>query len=231
MKTNQFIYKTMGAVMIAAAMLLGSSSAFSQVKIGSNPTSINAANNLEVEASTAGRKTSIDKTTGKVTIADGSQGVDKVLTSDANGVASWQAPAVQNTDVMLSVAVAPQTVSTTNQILDLSAAAFDKGSNFNLATNQFLAPTAGYYQLSILVTSPVAIALTSGRYGYLMVNGVINRTLYNDAVSAGDGYSVYSGALLKLNAGDIVTVNVGTASGTPSYPIGGGFLEIYKISN
>lgn len=94
MKTNQ-LFRTAGAAKTLkagffAAALLCSSTLFAQVKIGTNPTTINAANNLEVEASTAGRKTSIDKTTGKVTIADGSQGVDKVLTSDANGVATWQ---------------------------------------------------------------------------------------------------------------------------------------------
>ena len=62
---------------------------FGQVKIGTNPTTIDVNNNLEVEASTPGRKVSITKSTGKVTIADGSQGTDKILTSDGNGVATW----------------------------------------------------------------------------------------------------------------------------------------------
>lgn len=92
MKTKQQFSKTISAAMLAAALFFGSSAAFAQVKIGTNPTVIGATNNLEVEASTAGNKVSVDKTTGKVTIADGSQGAGKVLTSDANGVATWTLP-------------------------------------------------------------------------------------------------------------------------------------------
>lgn len=45
-----------------------------------------------MEASTPGRKTKIDKTTGQVTITDGTEGAGKVLTSDATGGTSWQNP-------------------------------------------------------------------------------------------------------------------------------------------
>lgn len=54
MKTKQFIYKTMGAVMIAAVLLLGSSSAFAQVKIGDNPTTIAVGSALELESANKG---------------------------------------------------------------------------------------------------------------------------------------------------------------------------------
>lgn len=80
------------SVLFAAALLLGSSSVFAQVKIGTNPATIEPNSNLEVEASTPGRKTKIDKTTGQVTITDGTEGAGKVLTSDAAGGASWQNP-------------------------------------------------------------------------------------------------------------------------------------------
>lgn len=89
MKTKQLFSKTLCTAMFAAAMAFGSSAVFAQVKIGTNPTTINAANNLEVEAS-GGSKVSVDKTTGKVTIADGSQGDLRILTSDATGVATWR---------------------------------------------------------------------------------------------------------------------------------------------
>lgn len=85
MKTSQLLRP------LVLGLILGTShSAFSQVKIGTNPTVIDPANNLEVEASTAGRKTTINKTTGQVTIADGTQGDGKIFTSDANGTGSWQ---------------------------------------------------------------------------------------------------------------------------------------------
>jgi hypothetical protein len=69
-----------------------------QVKIGSNPTTIEATSNLEVEASTAGRKVKVNKTTGQLTIKDGTEGMDKILTSDANGAAIWKAPEVLGID-------------------------------------------------------------------------------------------------------------------------------------
>ncbi|AOW10385.1 hypothetical protein [Flavobacterium gilvum] len=62
-----------------------------QVKIGSNPTMIGTNANLEVEGAN-GSKISVSKDSGKLTIKDGSEGVGKVLTSDANGVATWVVP-------------------------------------------------------------------------------------------------------------------------------------------
>jgi len=88
MKTNQLLTKVFASAMFAGVMLFGSS-VFAQVKIGTNPATIDAANNLEVE-STAGNKVSVNKATGKITIADGSQANESILTSDANGVATWK---------------------------------------------------------------------------------------------------------------------------------------------
>ncbi|CAG5000546.1 hypothetical protein DYBT9275_02485 [Dyadobacter sp. CECT 9275] len=86
MKLSGIIAKTF----FASAMLLTSTSIFAQVKIGTNPTAIEAASNLEVEASTAGRKVKVDKTTGQLTIKDGTEGSNKVLFSDAVGGSSWK---------------------------------------------------------------------------------------------------------------------------------------------
>lgn len=68
---------------------VGFTTAQAQVKIGANPTTIGSTNNLEVEA-TGGNKTSVNKVTGQVTIQDGTQGANKILTSDASGNASWR---------------------------------------------------------------------------------------------------------------------------------------------
>ncbi|GLU56211.1 hypothetical protein [Dyadobacter frigoris] len=98
MNIAQLIKRTLRAGIFATALFC-SSTLFAQVKIGTNPTTINTANNLEVESSTAGNKVIIDKTTGKVTIADGSQGAAKVLTSDANGVATWQSKKTTSSNI------------------------------------------------------------------------------------------------------------------------------------
>ncbi|MGA0560310.1 hypothetical protein ACO2Q8_26840 [Larkinella sp. VNQ87] len=71
-------------------LLLSAYTVQAQVKIGSNPTTPEPTSNLEVEASTPNRKVKVNKTTGQLTIQDGTEGTGKVLTSDAVGGASWQ---------------------------------------------------------------------------------------------------------------------------------------------
>jgi hypothetical protein len=74
MKTQNLLFKIsrtkVTRFLFAGALLFGSSAAFAQVKIGTNPTTIEPNSNLEVEASTPGRKMKVDKTTGQVTITD-----------------------------------------------------------------------------------------------------------------------------------------------------------------
>ena len=96
-----------------SAMLAVSSTVFAQVKIGTNPTTIEANSNLEVEGSTSGRKMKVDKTTGQVTIADGTQGSGKIFTSDANGNGSWQSTSLAGGKILDNVAQTfPNEVST-----------------------------------------------------------------------------------------------------------------------
>ncbi|WP_375448413.1 hypothetical protein [uncultured Fibrella sp.] len=75
-------------------LLAGATATYAQVKIGANAKTIGSASNLEVEAAN-GNKTIVDKATGQVTIQDGTQGTNKILTSDANGASSWQPLASQ----------------------------------------------------------------------------------------------------------------------------------------
>ncbi len=169
MKTNQFIYKTMGAVMTAAVLLLGSSSAFAQVKIGTNPTSIGASNNLEVEASTSGRKTSVDRVTGQVTIKDGTEGVNKILTSDANGGASWQNPyatsmivGVDNQPPGLITLTAPNLSYVVDAPITLNKGVYEL---YYYADYQFPNPVVpSYIYFTFIVTSGTAI-IPSYPYG------------------------------------------------------------------
>lgn len=76
--------------MIAAVAMGINSVSLAQVKIGTNPTTIDLNNNLEVQGSTAGRKFSVHKDNGQVTIADGTQGAGRVFTSNAVGTGRWE---------------------------------------------------------------------------------------------------------------------------------------------
>ncbi|WP_090381113.1 hypothetical protein [Dyadobacter sp. SG02] len=129
------------SALFAAAMLVGSSTAFAQVKIGTNPTTIEPNSNLEVEASTPGRKTKIDKTTGQVTITDGTEGAGKVLTSDAAGGTSWQNP----------LAGAMVNGTTGNQVTVTNTGTFATYSGATITL-----PRAGTYMVTAQWTMPTA---------------------------------------------------------------------------
>ena len=121
---------------------------FAQVKIGANPTVINADNNLEVEASTTGRKTSIDKTTGQVTIADGTQKAGRVFTTDGNGAGSWQA-GLLFAGYATSQSVGQDNAGTTIDIIP----EFDPESAWDNTTKEYSIPEAGYYSISFSGTN------------------------------------------------------------------------------
>lgn len=67
-----------------------SETAFAQLKLGNNATKVDPEASLEVESVTYGSRFRIDKSTGQITIQDGSQEFGRVLTSDAQGKASWR---------------------------------------------------------------------------------------------------------------------------------------------
>ncbi len=133
----------MFSFLFTSGMLLSTFDVSAQVKIGTNPTTINAANNLEVEASTSGRKTSIDKTTGQVTIADGTQKIGRVFTSDGNGGGSWQAGIVFAGYAPSQSGGQDNAASGINIIPD-----FDPEAAWDNANSEYTIPEAGYYSIA-----------------------------------------------------------------------------------
>ncbi|PWJ52746.1 hypothetical protein CLV98_1324 [Dyadobacter jejuensis] len=107
--------------LILAAFVLWNGLCMAQVKIGNNPTAITPNTNLEIESSNGTKvvvttddgRVGIGTTNpdsklhvvGNVKITDGTEGEAKVLTSDANGLASWQptAPCVAGPTSPVSV--------------------------------------------------------------------------------------------------------------------------------
>lgn len=136
--------KYLSFTFFTTVILCTASTLFAQVKIGTNPTTINAANNLEVEASTNGRKTSIDKTTGQVTIADGTQKIGRVFTADGNGGGSWQAGVVF-AGYAINQSVGEDNAGTAINIIP----EFDSESAWNSTTKEYTIPQAGYYSISL----------------------------------------------------------------------------------
>ncbi|MBO9611284.1 MAG: hypothetical protein J7619_01245 [Dyadobacter sp.] len=237
MKTKQLLssivtLKTRYAAIIGIVTLLASPGAFAQVKIGTNPTTIEPNSNLEVEASTAGRKMKVDKTTGQVTITDGTQGAGKVFTSDANGGGSWQQVPGQTTEVMLSVN-GSQSIGGVITAFDFANARYDRGGNFNLTTNVFTAPTAGLYLFN--VSDNVGNDLSNAYVAWGRLNrtgnaGLLEAGDFNMALAAGIGGTGTITTMVYLNAGQgvvyEVSSNVGNVPRTRNV-----ILQITKLSN
>ncbi|WP_215239119.1 hypothetical protein [Dyadobacter helix] len=209
MKLSRIIAKTF----FASAMLLTSTSIFAQVKIGTNPTTIEAASNLEVEASTAGRKVKVDKTTGQLTIKDGTEGAGKILKSDAVGGASWQTEGPQNSPVIFSVTNGPlQELPLRTFIrINFENKNLDKNNVFDLSSDSFTIPVGatGYYEIAVRTTTPHKDH-DLNCYVWAFVNGVQSTLLGVGNSGPGSGVIVSGSVILQLNAGDVVDLRAWT---------------------
>ncbi|WP_420153873.1 hypothetical protein [Siphonobacter sp.] len=206
--------------------LLTSSGLMAQVKVGTNPTTIETNSNLEVEASTSGRKVKVDKTTGQMTIADGTQGAGKVLTSDANGGASWSAlEAIKIPQTMfigfqadgeqlIVPASSSGAVNSRFKVVPLPSYA----ANYNAARRAYIIPAAGYYRVELGVrctgTGPTGVINPSlaGRLGVsdiysVGVNAANARSfMHTQYYNAGEEVYGYL-YLAEPGAGDVITTN------------------------
>jgi hypothetical protein len=209
-----------------------------QVKIGSNPTTIEAQSNLEVEASTPNRKVKVDKTSGQVTIQDGTEGIGKVLTSDAVGGASWQSPAAQTTQTWIK---ATNTTSSTQAVglsgsptvLDFISEVADRSNEFNVTTDKATMSTSGLYQVTASARKIVGAA---GSWGAaLAVRGSVtgNAILSNvDGTDNSADHPLFSGsATVFLNAGEVVDIIVYRGPAAPAFNITDYAVTIVKLSN
>jgi hypothetical protein len=217
---------------IVAAFLFGAVGiSNAQVKIGTNPTTIEATSNLEVEASTAGRKVKVDKTTGQMTIADGTQGNGKVLTSDANGGASWQnggancgsfeatRSTAQTVDI-LNNSTPPTTLVATNEV-------FDPLNAYDASTGSYTVPATGYYSFSGAAVDIIDGAYNATRHSTLalvVAKQATAPTVLSRSVQQAEpyGYGTWNNVscLTYLTAGDVITLRhlVQHVSGTQPGP-------------
>jgi hypothetical protein len=217
-----------------------SASSFAQVKIGSNPTVIAPTSNLEVEASTAGRAVKIDKTTGQVTIADGTQGTGKILTSDAAGGASWQSPGILQIDQTVFIGRQSGTYlvttwdNTFNSLKDRIPMVVQSGSltGYNAATKQYTIQASGNYRVytgARLVGTLAAPQVTDANL-YLFPWHVLNR-YDNISTAVGPVLSEFwEGALSAGDVVDLYVISQPDTGGAQNITVMWGFLTIVKLA-
>ena len=204
-------------LLISTLLVITSSSVFAQVKIGTNPTTIEAASNLEVQASTANRQFKVDKTSGQVTIKDGTQAADRILTSDANGGASWK-PLVIDAPNIAALPKAKLRNGVTVVMADNAryTVGYQDGSQgveylrggFEKVGNSVRVPVTGIYMVTqkifFLNEGCTTVSDMSAQL-YTVVNGE-DRALFDDRVSTrtNDRFTIETTSLLNINAGLLV---------------------------
>lgn len=174
-----------------------------RAKSGSTGTALIAEN-----TNTTGKALDVN---GNVKIAGGntSPGAGKILTSDASGNASWQAPHriafKANSSGAQNIAFNSWVTPTTSETLDL-------GGNYNPNTtatdpNTFIAPVSGYYSLSAyayLFYNSNVYNISDLQFRYT-INGIPTTSRFCGAARIFSGFSTNSGQtseLFHLNAGD-----------------------------
>ncbi|MCF2445024.1 hypothetical protein L0657_13740 [Dyadobacter sp. CY345] len=158
MKTKQIFSKALYPAFFAV-MLFASSSVFAQVKIGTNPTVIGAANNLEVEAAN-NKKVITDKTTGtlKVENKPNSLITDSLVTRSVDGELHQMSQSRLLDQLKIPVTVFSATL-TSDYIIPIFAGQDQLSqripltprsgysTGWNAATKQFTLPANGFYQV------------------------------------------------------------------------------------
>lgn len=240
-------------LLIAIATIFLVNNANAQVKVGSNPATIQPTSNLEVEGSVGGSisKMAVTKDSSKVGIGTTSPtnklhviagsnpvrieglsngtGTETFLTIDANGIVKKQALNLTIPTVRVIARRSANWNAASNGALlavPLDVTDINDG-NFNTSTATYTVPSTAVYQISgflDMTTTGSSVAISF----YAIING--GRVLLND-LSGGPLPNPYAlrlagSATLKLNAGDTVSLATLACQGC-----GGSYTGITPYTN
>ena len=177
---------------------------------------------------------------GKIKIADGTQGINKILTSDAAGLASWVTPAVVTPPVAAGFYAQKSNTTTifnnTLAKIDFGTGASGQfGTGYNSSTSQFTAPATGYYQFNVTLNFLESIASTLNPVFIYLYKGASAFYIYQLEHRTQMGSRGFS-QMVYLLANEIIEVRVFNQSGTSIDVYGNSFLPAsssfsgYKIN-
>ena len=159
---------------------------------------------------------------GNVKITDGTQGAGKVLTSDAAGVASWQASVSQSVGISIRAFTTPLVVPTST-VTPITQWAFidneDGGSNYNSVTGEYTISKTGVYQVNSSVGWPPGNTAADTRL-ILLRNGVTTYETLENGSGAGKFSFNHLAYAQKFNAGDKISISISQNSGSNQSTIG-----------
>lgn len=158
------------------------------------------------------------KTYGKIQLTNIGEGAGKVLTSDASGNASWQAPAVNNKVSFLASPTnnVPVAAYSSASLTSYRTPDFNDGNGFNNTTGAFTAPSSGLYHFDVMInfSSQSGDISNASYYVRLLINGSIQ----NQVSTTVSLINFYANSLtlsynVKLAANDQVAILFYNGSG------------------
>lgn len=216
------------------AAMTASSGLFAQVKVGSNPTTINPNSNLEVEA-TSGKKVIVHKDNGTVVIENTPSGAptDSLMTIDATGNVRRRSPAslvqaspyIKTRGTIFLNAQQSNVVSfITNQNVLLQ-----HDITYNAGSGEIVIVKPGIYYVSSVSTSPNTYFPNAADHcSYIYINGVRDRQVCAGAYN-GSSVVIANTSIFALNAGDRITVGLSTSSVVPNAGTYEYVVSLYKL--
>ncbi len=156
---------------------------------------------------------------GTFKLTDGTQGLGKILTSDATGNATWKPNQIGFEAYLISNSyVLPSGINTPQAIL-FDAFSFNDGNGFNTATGEFTAPVAGVYSFQVTLNCSLSgISTPEDMMALIFLNGSPAKGVRQSLGSS--SYNVVTLAItLALNANDTVAIYSSDQNGSAT--IGG----------